>query len=246
MKTAFILAGLALGLCAPAAAFNHLTGEDVIFLGKDGRKTVGGMEYSVSRQGLNRYSTGVYAELTYGFWDKLDMMVTVPWHGWNSRGISQSGLGDIPIEAKFQVAQKGDWLFALKPGFSLPAGNEAKSLGAGKGGVWLYGVAGRTAGPWQFWLNGGYLLNRNSNEERVGILKASAAALLEVLPRFQATAQLAAASNTDKSSLSHPVSAVLGLVWSPSAILSLDAGLRLGLSRAAEDYGLLGGITLRI
>jgi len=247
MKTSFIAAVAALlFFSGQARAFNHLTGEDTLFLGKDNRKIQAGLEYSVAKGGPDRYSTGAFAILSYGIWHKLDVQVTVPWRGWNSRGISESGLGDVSLEGKLQVAHSAAWTYALKPGFSLPAGNEAKSLGAGKGGVWLYGIAGRAGGPWQFYLNAGYMLNRNISDEEENIFKGSAAAILELLPKLHTTAELEAATSTDKNSLSHPVYSVFGLVWSPYPTLDLDAGLRLGLTRAADDYALLGGLTLRI
>ena len=61
-----------------------------------------------------------------------------------------------------------------------------------------------------------------------------------------ATAELAAATCRYKASSSNPVTSVFGLVWSPYPTLDLDAGLKLGLTRAAENFGLVAGITLRI
>lgn len=233
-------------LSAPAGAFTHLAGEDTIFLGKYGKQLEGWVDHSVSKEGPDRYSTGASAKLGYGFWDGLDLAVTVPWHGWNSRGIAESGLGDALIEAKFKAQERAGWTLALRPGFSLPAGDEAKSLGAGKGGVWLDGIAGRTAGAWQFYLNAGYLHNRNSIDEEKNILRASAAALLRIHPKVLATAELAAATAKDKASSSNPATSVFGLAWSPYPTLDLDAGLKLGLTRAAENFGLAAGATLRI
>lgn len=233
-------------LSAPAMAFTNLAGEDTIFLGKYGKQLEGWVDYSVSKEGPDRYSTGASAKLGYGFWDGLDLMVTVPWRGWNSRGIAESGLGDALIEAKFRVNRKSGWTLALKPGFSLPAGDEANSLGAGKGGVWLDGIAGKTDGAWQFYLNAGYLHNRNSIDEEKNIFRASAAAILRVHPKVLTTAELAAATGRDKASSSNPVTSVFSLVWSPYPTLDLDAGLKLGLTRAAVNFGLAAGATLRI
>jgi len=47
-------------------------------------------------------------------------------------------------------------------------------------------------------------------------------------------------------SVSHPLSAVFGLIWSPYPTLDLDIGASFGLTRAAADHALLGGITLRL
>lgn len=233
-------------LSAPAGAFTHLAGEDTVFLGKYGKQMEGWVDYSVSKEGPDRYSTGASAKLGYGFWDGLDLAVTVPWHGWNSRGIAESGLADALIEAKFKAKESSGWTLALRPGFSLPAGDEAKSLGAGKGGVWLDGIAGKAAGDWQFYLNAGYLHNRNSIDEEKNILRASAAAIFKMHPRLLATTEIAAATAKDKASPSNPVTSVFGLLWSPYPTLDLDAGLKFGLTRAAENFGLAAGATLRI
>lgn len=82
--------------------------------------------------------------------------------------------------------------------------------------------------------------------EEEHILKGSAAAALEILPKVMISAELAAETNADASAVSHPVSSVFGLIWSPYPTLDLDAGVSLGLTRPAPDLGLLLGLTLRL
>lgn len=228
------------------SALHPLISEDTGFLGRDVRQAEFGFEHSVSKSGADVYSNAASAEFSYGLLERVDVLISAPWQGWNSRGVSESGLGDVSLETKFPVGEKGGWTLALKPGFSLPAGNERKSLGAGKGGVWLYGIAGRTAGPWQYYLNAGYMFNRNSVDEVENIFKTSAAAAYEVLPKVLLSGDLALETNTDKNSSTVPVSAVFGIIWSPYPALDLDAGLKLGLTEPAADLGLLLGFTLRL
>lgn len=238
-----------LALAVPAGsamALRPLTGEDAVLLGRDVRQLQGVLDYSVERGGTDRYDTSATAELSYGLWNNLDVLVTVPWQGWSSRGLSESGLGDVLLEAKFLAAHAAGWAFGLKPGFSLPAGSESKSLGAGKGGVWVSALAGRSSGPWRFILNAGYLYNRNSFDERESILRGSAAAALTVLPGLLATAQVSGQTNKNRVRLSHPLRALFGFSWSPAPALALDAGVRLGLNGGAEDLGLVGAATLRL
>lgn len=242
-----MIAALLLCVCGgTASAFHPLISEDTAFLGRDVRQIELGLDHSVERHGADTYSTTGSALISYGLFDKVDLMLSAPWQGWNSHGLSESGIGDVSLEVKFGAGRAAGWDLALKPGLSLPAGNERRSLGAGKGGVWLYGVAGRTDGPRQYYLNAGFLLNRNSRREEEHIFKASAAAALEVMPKVMVSAELAAETNTDASSVSHPVSSVFGLIWSPYPTLDLDAGVSLGLTRPATDLGLLLGITLRL
>ena len=232
--------------CGAVSAMHPLISEDTGFLGRDVRQAEFGFEHAVSKEGADVYSNAASAEFSYGLLERVDILLSAPWQGWNSHGVSESGLGDVELAVKFPVAEKAGWTLALKPGFSLPAGNETKSLGAGKGGVWLYGIAGRAEGPMQYYLNAGYLLNRNSVDEEENILKASAAALYELMPKVLVSADLAIETNPDKASVSHPVSSVFGLIWSPYPSLDLDAGFKLGLTKPADDVGLLLGFTLRL
>lgn len=246
MRIIFFAAALAVLAPSGAAAFHPLIGEDTVFLGKDVKQTELGFEHAVARNGARLTTNAGTAVLSYGLFDSVDLLMSAVWHGWTSRGLSQSGIGDVGLEAKFAAGEKSGWAYALKPGFSLPAGNEGQSLGAGKGGVWLYGVAGRRAGPWELCFNAGFLLNRNTLGEREDILKGSAAALREVLPKVKASAALFAETNRDKTSSSTPVSSVFGLIWSPYPTLDLDAGAKLGLTGAAPDEAILLGLTLRL
>lgn len=231
--------------CSTASAFHPLISEDTVFLGRDVIQAEVGFDHSERTNGPDVFANTVSAEFSYGLWDKLDIMISAPWQGWNSGGFSESGLGDVSMAVKFWVAARGGWNLALKPGFSLPAGNDAKGLGAGEGQVWVYGIAGRTDGPRRYYLNAGYKLNSNSGAEERHLFSGSAAVAFEALPRTMITAELSAATNTDKNSVSHPVSSVFGLIWSPNPSLDLDAGVRLGLNDSADDLGLLVGATLR-
>lgn len=233
-------------LAAQAAAFHPMSTEDTALLGKDVRQIEAGLEHTVEREGPDTYSTSASATLSYGLFSNMDVLVTVPWEGWSSHGLSESGLGDVKIEAKFGAGQRAGWDLAVKPGFSLPAGNEKRSLGAGKGGVWIYGVAGREVGPGDLFLNAGFMLNRNSFDEDENILSASVMGTAEVMTGFSAALELAVETNPDKQATNHPLSALLGLIWSPYDTLDLDLGVRAGLNDAAEDLGLIAGLTLRI
>lgn len=247
MKKAFILAAaLAAAFSGSAAAFHPLVTDDTVMMGLDGRQIRSGILYSVSRQGPDRYSTGAFTELSYGLFSGVDVMITVPWQGWSSHGIAKSGLGDVLVETKFPAGRRSGWNFALKPGFSLPAGNEAQSLGAGKGGVWTYLVGDRKDGPRRYYFNAGYRFNNNSVDMEKHLFKASAAGALELLPKTTLSAELSLETSPVKESVSHPAYSLLGFTWSPYSTLDLDAGARLGLTRAADDFGLLASLTLRL
>ncbi len=222
-----------------------LISEDAGFLGKGVRQLELGFEYAVAHTGQDVFSNALAAELSYGLNDKTDLLFSVPREGWNSAGISASGFGDVALEAKLGIGEKAGWTFAVKPGLSLPTGDYKKGLGAGKTGFWTYAIAGHTAGPWQFFLNTGFVLNRNSSGKEVNIVKGSAAVALEVAPKVLACADLTTETAADPGSAKHPITGILGLGWSPTGNLDLDAGVKLGLTSPAQDSGLLFGTTFR-
>ncbi|HNT97757.1 MAG TPA: transporter [Elusimicrobiales bacterium] len=245
MKKHLFAVGLLAVFCGRAAAMHPLITEDTGFLGKGGRQAEIGYEYSAAEEGTDVYSRSLAAEVSCGLNDRTDLLLTVPFGGWSSAGTSEDGLGDLALDAKFQVAEKAGWAFALKPGLSLPTGDDKKGLGAGKSAYWVYGVAGRASGAWQYYVNAGYLLNKNKAGEKEDILKASAAAAYEVMEKTLLSVDLAYETNADPAAASHPLSSVFGIVWSPKDTLDLDVGVKAGLNDAADDLGLLAGATFR-
>lgn len=244
MKRILIAAAL-LAAAGRAQAFHPLVSEDTLFLGTDARQIELGLERSVSGGSPEVRAVALSAEFSYGFSDNIDLLISAPWRRLSSGAASVSGAGDVALEAKFEAGRAGDWIIAMKPGLSLPTGDEAKGLGAGRKGAWLYAIAGRTAGPWQFYLNAGYFLNRNTGGGEEHIVKGSAAAALRVAPGTVLTADLATETSADPAAAAHPLASVFGLVWSPHDYLDLDAGVKLGLNGAADGPGLLAGATFR-
>lgn len=226
-----------------ALAFHPLMTEDTGFLGGGTRQLETGLEYS--DPGGGGYSRSLAGVFSYGVRGGLDIIVGVPWQELSGGGSAAAGPSDLSLEAKLRVTERAGWTFVLKPGFSLATGDEEKGLGAGKSGFWAYGVAGRTAGPWQFYLNAGYFHNGNNGGEKEAILKGSAAAVRELGGGFLLSADLGVETSAEQGSASHPLHTVLGLVWSPSSFLDLDAGVKLGLNGGADRAGFLAGATLR-
>lgn len=163
IKRAYLFSTLSVWLiCSgPLFAFYSPRTENTQFLGRDVIQAEVGFEHTEDTDAADYFSNTVSATFSYGLWDKIDILLSAPWQGWNSAGFSESGLGDVALETKFWVAE------------------------------------------------------------------------------------LAVETNTEKDAASHPVSSLLGLVWSPAPTLDLDAGVRLGLNDAADDLGLILGATLR-
>ncbi len=104
------------------------------------------------------------AILSYGVKDNLDIVLGFPYQ-WNKAkkdGTVESdvdGISDISLEAKWRFFEQDGLSFALKPGVTLPTGDEKKGLGNGRASYGLVLITTKEIEPWAFHLNLGYTHN---------------------------------------------------------------------------------------
>lgn len=72
--------------------------------------------------------------LTVGLFETLDIVVGLPyaWYGLEENGIRvdrADGISGITFAVKWRFFEKDGWSVAVKPGISLPTGDEDRSLG---------------------------------------------------------------------------------------------------------------------
>jgi len=189
------------------------------------------------------------ATLTYGIIDTADIILGIPYEAWRSNDsesvIKGSGIGDLSLEAKWRFYEKEGLSFALKPGFTIPTGDEEKGLGAGRPTYHLLFVATEQMKPWEFDMNVGYLYNENSVSERKDIWSASLDGQLEVLKNLKLVLDAGVATNPDSSSNTPPVFILGGLIWSLRENLDIGLAVKGGLTKPETDIAVRGGITWR-
>ena len=91
------------------------------------------------------------------------------------------GFSDVAIEAKWRFFEKNGFSMALKPGITLPTGNEEKDLGNGRSTYYLYFITSKEIEPWSFHLNLAYFRNENKGDDRNDLWHASLASTFEVI-----------------------------------------------------------------
>ena len=93
-------------------------------------------KYKVSDDGgepLTVHSRGSELKTTvsYGIVDPVDLLVTIPYQ-WetletdSSTFFHENGVADVALEIKWLFLKKNGFLFALKPGITLPVGTRTK------------------------------------------------------------------------------------------------------------------------
>lgn len=204
-----------------------------------------------------RSSSGVIRErsysssavISYGVRETADLILTVPYERTEANGGGSSdsarGLGDVEIAAKWRFFEHGQTSLAVRPGISLPTGDDDEGLGTGRAAPSLFAVLSHEPGAWGFHVHVGYTNNRNDVGERRDIYHGSLAATYRSSPQWLWVADVSTETDPDPAADEHVRSAVLGTIWTVRPNLDLDLGYRKGLSDSADDHTWLFGLAYR-
>ncbi len=188
--------------------------------------------------------------ITVGLLDNLDIVLSVP-YAWytldenNARVARANGISDITFDVKWRFFEKNGWSLALKPGVSLPAGDKDKGLGAGQVGYRLFLVGSKEFEPFAVHVNAGYIRNENNADEHRNIWHASLAAEYEVIKNLKLLANIGVERNPVSGSSDHPAFALGGVLYNLSERITVDAGIKFGLTSPETDWTYLAGLTIK-
>jgi hypothetical protein len=158
---------------------------------------------------------------------------------------SANGISDLAIEAKWRFYENNGLSFALKPGFTLPTGNEDKALGNGRPTYYLYFIASKEINSWVFLANLVYLRNDNKSDDRNNIWRASLASTFQIIKNLKLVGDIGLATNPERSS-SIPTAYILGgFSYSLKDNFDIGLGVKGGLTKPEADISVRGGITWR-
>lgn len=175
--------------------------------------------------------------LSYGFRDDADLQFGLPY----VRGL---GKGDLAVDVKWRFHQQGATSLGLKPGITLPTGNEQRGLGTGKVTAGSLLILSFEPEGWSFHTHAGYRYSRNSVGDRESLLHYSAALWLKPTGQLKLVADISFDTNPDRSSDHSLRQHVFGFIYSVTKDFDVDAGIRRGNSPAI-DRALMAGIALR-
>lgn len=189
--------------------------------------------------------------LTVGLLDTLDVVLCFP-YSWffaaenDNRVDRADGLSDINFDLKWRFFEKDGWALAWKPGISLPSGDEDRGLGAGRTAYRMFFIATKELEPVALHLNLGYIRNENNADEHRDIWHASLAAEYEVIKDLKLLANVGMVSNPASDSSKHPAFALGGVSYNVSERITVDAGVKFGLTSPETDVTYLAGITIKL
>lgn len=187
--------------------------------------------------------------VTYGITDRIDLVLSIPYQ-WlrcqDSEGTTrENGFADTSFEAKWRFYEKEGLSLAIKPGITLPTGNDQKGLGTGKVAYKTFFIATKELAPWMFHFNLGYYRNENTQGDRKDIWHASLASEYLLMKGLRAVANIGVERGDDPATGSNPAFLLGGLIYSISDAFDIDAGYKYGLTRSEADHAILVGLTFR-
>ncbi len=193
--------------------------------------------------------------LSYGVADAIDIAIGVPYENIETRqdGVTtrKKGISDASVQLKWRFFEKDGLSFAVKPGVTLPTGDENKGLGNGKASYSTFVIMTKEATPWAFHFNFGYIRNEyklqaDEDANRKNIWHVSLASQVEVIKNLKTVANIGMERNRDKTSNINPAFILGGLIYSVNKNIDLDFGIKGGLNRPETDVTYLVGITWRL
>jgi hypothetical protein len=179
--------------------------------------------------------TGV---LSYGAAETADLLLGLPLH--RNGG---DGIGDVSLDLKWRFFERDALSIALKPGITLPTGDEGDGRGTGKATWGTLIIVSYAPGAIALHAHARYLRNENKLGERETLHQLAAAATYQVAAlRF--VGELTRETNPAPGGRTVRYSTI-GVIWSMTRDVDLDIGWRQGHGGAPIDEALLFGATVR-
>ncbi len=193
-------------------------------------------------------ATEIAATVSVGLAEDVDIVLSVPYQFLRSDDgqggkISEDGVADAGVELKWMFYEGESVGFAVKPGVTVPTGDEEKGLGDGKASYGLVFIATKDFGLSAVHLNVGF--TRNGEEFR-DVWHYSLAAEYGVAENLVLVGNIGGETNPDRGSDTHPLFILGGLIYSVSEDVDVDIGIKAGLNGAEADYAALAGLAFRI
>lgn len=204
-------------------------------------------------------STLLNPVLTYGLREDLDLAVGVSRERFRTteNGLvteNESGMADSTLELKWRFFERDGLSFALKPGVTLPTGDERRGLGTGRASWSVNLIGAYEADPWAVFANLAYARQRyelaaDAAASRDNLWRLSAGATLAVRKDLRLAGEAGVRTNEARDDPFFPgrraAFAMAGLIYSPAENIDLDIGVRKALNRAETDIVFLIGATFR-
>lgn len=153
MRFSSVVIPITVLLPLPLFAAHPLITDDTGTQGKGNTQIELTVEHGYEQEDGTRENTAnTNAVFSYGVRDNVDLILTLPHRRISSEAEDGSrtvnrGQGDVGLDVKWRFYEKENLSLALKPGLTMPTGDETKNLGAGRTRQSLYLTTSYDADP---------------------------------------------------------------------------------------------------
>ena len=226
---------------SPYAAGFPLSTEDTSTLGQGHYKVELTGEWGETREsGLREVSVINELSLSHGLHDTLNGFVTLPYREvrTHASGIGDQirGVGDVKFGIKWRYLEQGGLRFGVKAVMTMPTGNDAEKLGNGKPTQGINVITSYAVGSWEFNADLGYKRNGNTLNQRERLGSLSAAVIRSLDDGWKIMADIGVASSKSRHSDPAPAYFGAGLSLEMTRDMSLEAGLKRGMTSTETDF----------
>jgi cobalt/nickel transport protein len=184
--------------------------------------------------------------LTYGLLKRMDLGIGSGYIFYHPKeGKKENGMADTELKLKYRWIDEQDWrpAFATTGTVKIPTASESKGLGSGKTDVHINTILTKNLSKrLVLHLNLGYTFigETHVNNE----LNYSMAAQFILTETWALVGEVVGVNNLNGQHGDDPISCLLGTYYLITDKIIWDAGLEIGMSKAAPDFRFTTGLTL--
>ena len=184
--------------------------------------------------------------LTYGLLERMEVGVGGGYLFFQpKKGENENGFADTQLKVKYRLTNEKPWIpsFGVKGTLKIPTASESKGLGSGDADFNIEAIATKNFGKHLvISLNLGYTFNGEvhvDNDLTYGI-----SATFALSDKWALLGEVFGSHKLNGNSKDRPLSGFIGTNYMITKDITWDAGIELGMNKAAPDYRVTTGLTI--
>ena len=227
----------------PAWAARPLTTDDAWTVEKGGFESEAGFDFS--RQDNHDKELGPSLTLAYGLSERMDIGLGSGYIFLDpKKNGKENGFADTELYAKYRLFDEKGRIpaFAISGILKIPTASESKSLGSGQTDFGINTILTKNLSErWVLHLNLGYTFIGEDGVDNE--FNYSAAAQFILSKELALVGEVVGANNFNGRNGDDPISSLLGTYYLVTEDIVWDAGVEIGMSKAAPDFRVTAGLT---
>lgn len=201
--------------------------------------------FDAARQDNHDREVSPSVTLTYGLFDQLDLGVGGGYLFFDPKeGQREDGLADTEVKLKYRPLDEKDWrpAAAITGTLKIPTASKSKGLGSNQTDFGINTIITKSFGKrLALHLNIGYTF---IGEDRVeNEFNYSMAAQFVITDQWAFVGEIIGINNFNGRKADDPLSGLLGTYYLITEKLIWDAGIEIGMNKAAPDFRFTTGLT---